>query len=117
MMRIVPEVLFNTTIRPLPADKGSWLKYPAFIENIVLFLGLILVTLFARRKLNKRIKRMVWTFMLFAALVFLIVGWTTPVLGAIVRYKVPGVLALTIVLVLLVDYYKIKKKLPSKWTA
>jgi hypothetical protein len=112
MLLIVPEVLFNTTIRPLPADKGSWLKYPAFIENIILFLGLLLVTFFARRKLNKRIKRMVWTFLLFAALVFVVVGWTTPVVGAIVRYKVPGVLVLTIVFVLLVDYYKIKKRLP-----
>jgi len=117
MLRIVPEVHFNTAIRPLPADKGSWLKYPAFIENIILFLGLLLVTFFARRKLNKRIKRMVWTFLLFAALVFVVVGWTTPVLGAIVRYKVPGVLVLTIVFVLLVDYYKIKKRLPFQQIA
>ena len=75
------------------------------------------MTFFARRKLNKRIKRMVWTFLLFAALVFVVVGWTTPVLGAIVRYKVPGVLVLTIVFVLLVDYYKIKKRLPFQQIA
>lgn len=109
MVKMVPEVLYNTTIRPLPSDRGSWLKYPAFIENILLFLGLLLVTLFARRKLNKRIKRMVWTLLLFALLVFLVVGWTTPVLGAIVRYKVPGVLAIGIILLLLIDNYKIRK--------
>jgi hypothetical protein len=109
MIKMMPEVLFNTTIRPLPSDKGSWLKYPAFIENILLFLGLILITLFARRKLNKRIKRMVWTLIVFAFLVFVVVGWTTPVLGAIVRYKVPGVLALGIVGLLLIDFYKIQK--------
>lgn len=109
MIKMIPEVMYNTTIRPLPNDKGSWLKYLAFIENILLFLGLILITLFTRRKLNKRIKRMVWTLIIFAFLVFVVVGWTTPVLGAIVRYKVPGVLALGIVGLLLIDFYKIQK--------
>lgn len=109
MIKMMPEVLYNTTIRPLPNDNGSWLKYPAFIENILLFVGLILITLFARRTLNKQIKRMVWTLILFAFLVFVVVGWTTPVLGAIVRYKVPGVLALGIVGLLLIDFYKIRK--------
>lgn len=111
MVKMVPKVLYNTTVRPLPNDKGSWLKYPAFIENVLLFLGLLLITLFARRKLNKQIKRMVWTLLMFAFMVFLIVGWTTPVLGAIVRYKVPGVLAIGIVMLLLIDYYKIRKLL------
>jgi predicted cation transporter len=106
---MVPEALFNTTIRPLPSDRGSWLKIPAFIENIVLFFGLLLITLFARRKLNKRIKRLVWSLFVFAFLVFVVVGWTTPVLGAIVRYKVPAVLALGIVGLLLIDFYKIQK--------
>lgn len=109
MIKIIPEVLYNTTIRPLPSDKGSWLKYPAFIENILLFSGLLLITLFARRKLNKKIKRIVWALLVFAFMVFVIVGWTTPVLGAIVRYKVPGVLAIGIVFLLLIDFYKIRK--------
>ena len=109
MVKMVPEALFNTTIRPLPSDRGSWLKIPAFIENIVLFFGLLLITLFARRKLNKRIKRLVWSLFVFAFLVFVVVGWTTPVLGAIVRYKVPAVLALGIVGLLLIDFYKIQK--------
>jgi len=109
MIKMVPEVLFNTTIRPLPNDKGSWLKYPAFLENILLFFGLVLITIFARRKLNKRVKRLVWSLLVFAFMVFLIVGWTTPVLGAIVRYKVPGLLAIGIVMLLLIDYYKIRK--------
>lgn len=52
---------------------------------------------------------MVWTLIVFAFLVFVVVGWTTPVLGAIVRYKVPGVLALGIVGLLLIDFYKIQK--------
>lgn len=111
MIKMIPEVIYNTTIRPLPNDKGSWLKYPAFIENILLFFGLLLITLFARRKLNKQIKRMVWSLLVFSFLVFVIVGWTTPVLGAIVRYKVPGVLAIGIIMLLLIDNYKIRKLL------
>jgi hypothetical protein len=111
MIKMVPEVLYNTTIRPLPSDKGSWLKYPAFLENILVFLGLLLITLFARRKLNKHIKRMVWSLLLFAFLVFVVVGWTTPVLGAIVRYKVPGVLAIGIVVLVLIDFHKVCKLL------
>ena len=100
MIKIIPEVLLNTTIRPYPLDPGSWLKYLAFVENIFLVLLLINGFFISPRAISVREKRIVFSFLFFALLISIIVGWTTPVLGAIVRYKVPATLAFIIVVIL-----------------
>ena len=100
LVKIIPEVLLNTTIRPYPLDPGSWLKHLAFVENIVLVLLLINGFFISPRTKTYREKRMIFSFLFFALLISVIVGWTTPVLGAIVRYKVPATLAFIIVVIL-----------------
>lgn len=100
LVKIIPEVLLNTTIRPYPLDPGSWLKHLAFVENIVLVLLLINGFFISPRTKTYRERRMIFSFLFFALLISVIVGWTTPVLGAIVRYKVPATLAFIIVVIL-----------------
>jgi hypothetical protein len=91
-----PSALANTLFRPLPTDAGSVLKYPAFLETIFLF-GLLIWSDFRRRKLNKKEKGIILSLILFSLALALLIGWVTPVLGAIARYRVPIQLALVVV--------------------
>lgn len=101
LVKNIPEALFNTLCRPIPTDKGPWFKYLAMIENWILILTLTSIALFRRRKLNILEKRLVWSLALFSVLLSLIIGWSTPVVGAIVRYKIPVTIALVIITVII----------------
>lgn len=103
----VPEALMNTLFRPYYSDPGSWLKYPAMLEVLLLFLFLILA-LIRRRSLPDEHKALVWALLIFVVALCLTIGWVTPVLGAIVRYRIPAFAALLIIALL---FYDSKKKI------
>lgn len=110
MLRIIPEVLVNVVVRPWPWDNGSWLKYLAFLENVALIVMLVLSLLFGRI-VSSNERRWLWSFMLFALCLMVVVGWTTPVLGAIVRYKIPATLAVVIFILVKLDFVRLQQKL------
>ncbi|MFT5779980.1 MAG: hypothetical protein ACI837_002941 [Crocinitomicaceae bacterium] len=97
-----PSALANALFRPLPIDAGSALKYPAFIETILIF-GLIIWSLIRRRKLSKKEKGIILTMILFSLALALLIGWVTPVLGAIARYRIPIQLAMVIIGAILIS--------------
>ena len=106
----VPEALYHSFLQPIPNRKSSWLQYPAFFENI-LYIVLAIISFFIipkRNSLNDR--RIIATLLFFALSVGLIVGWTTPVSGAIVRYIIPAQVALLVAFILQID----SKKIPLK---
>jgi hypothetical protein len=47
--------------------------------------------------LNQKEKGIIFILIIFALQLFLLIGWTTPVLGAITRYRFPAQLALILV--------------------
>lgn len=96
----IPSALWNSTIRPFPFDPGSWLKHLAFLENFILFASLFLV-LSNKKKFSLKQKQILIPLVGFTFTLFVIVGLTTPVLGAIVRYKVPATLTLSIIVLVL----------------
>ena len=97
LIKNIPIALLNVFARPFLTDPGSLLKIPLFIENM-LFLGFIALVFIKRRKLSN--EERAWSFYLIAAalILVLIIGWTTPVLGAIARYKMAPYLLLFIAL-------------------
>jgi hypothetical protein len=99
LIKNIPNALINTIIRPFPWDNGSWLKHLAFLENMFLLFALIMTA--KKLKTTKVNINLLLTFSLFAISIFLVAGWTTPVLGAVVRYKVPA----TLICVMLVLIY------------
>jgi hypothetical protein len=95
-MKNIPEALANSYLRPYLFDPGSRLKYLSMLE--VWFLSVFLVfSLFQRRKLNAVEKAIIFGMVVFALTLFLLIGWTTPVIGAIARYRFPAQLALVVV--------------------
>ena len=105
LMRNVPEALMNTLFRPYYTDPGSWLKYPAMLEVFLLFLFLA-VALFRRRSLPDEHKALIGALLIFVVALCLTIGWVTPVLGAIVRYRIPAFAALLIIALLIYDSKK-----------
>jgi hypothetical protein len=90
MVATIPEALMNTLIRPFPTDPGSPFKLVNFTQNMWM-IAFAAWVIFKRRKiLSGKEKYLVYTFCMVALIILLVIGWTTPVFGAIVRYKVPA---------------------------
>lgn len=107
LLKNIPEALFNATLRPLPGDPGSQLMYISMIEEF-LILGLFIFALVSFKRLDIGNKKIVFGFILFGLAILLLIGWTTPVLGAIVRYRFPAQLALIISSLIILTNKKIK---------
>jgi hypothetical protein len=96
LLKNIPEALVNSLIRPFPADPGSKLKFLAVIETWFI-LAFLLMAIFYRRPIPLEHRTMIFSLGVFALLLLLLIGWTTPVLGAIARYRFPAQLALILI--------------------
>ncbi len=108
LIKNIPEALVNSIFRPFITDKGSFLKYFAILEllGIFSFLGLAFLR---RKKLTQQEKSIIFCLVIFSILLNLLIGWTTPVIGAIVRYRFPAQLAIILICFILTDFNKFRK--------
>lgn len=97
LLKSIPVSILNTTIRPFPWDPGRNFKYLAFISNL-LFLSFLIFSLLKFRKTTSQEKYFLTYFIISALVILLLIGWTTPILGAVVRYKVASELFILIAL-------------------
>lgn len=96
----IPEALLNTVIRPFPWDNGSWLKHLAFLENTIILWAIVMTFLSIKTNGVSKNLNLLIVLSLFAISILLIVGWTTPVLGAVVRYKAPATLLIVVIILM-----------------
>jgi hypothetical protein len=97
LIRGVPEALTNAAFRPTFWDPGGKLKIINFLETIGLF-ALLGFGFWYNRKFRSMEEKNIILFLLsFSIILLVLIGWTTPVLGAIVRYRVPAYLTLFLV--------------------
>ncbi len=85
----IPSAMFNVIFKPLPWEASSSLMILAMLENWI-WLVTFLYILWRPIKLPmyRRNSLLLWS--VFILLLFVLIGITTPVMGAIVRYKVPA---------------------------
>jgi hypothetical protein len=106
-----PQAFINTLLRPYIWELRSPMMLMAGLENIFIVLIIIICLVFI-----KPLKEIKWKYVLFCIsfvmIQFLIIGETTPVLGAIARYKVPTIPFLLITFMILLDKKKLLKSLP-----
>lgn len=107
ILKNIPEAITNALFRPFPNDKGSHLKYFAIIEVFLMIL-MVGFSFFKKRTLNIAEKRIVTFLILFSLSLLILIGLTTPVNGAIVRYRFPVQLATVIVILISLDPLKLK---------
>jgi hypothetical protein len=111
MLKMIPAVLVNTHLRPFPWKQQSFFSFILFAEKLFFIIGLVLCFIFFPRRLSTNLNKLIWSLVLFSFLVSLLVGWTTPVVGAIVRYIIPAQAALLVVILIKLDWGKLKGRL------
>jgi len=107
-----PIAIINTLFRPMIWEANNTLAIFASIENMVILLLIILLTIFPRKYVDD--SNVLWFSMVFSVTYFIIIGLGTPVLGALSRYRIPGLLFFILSLVQLLDIDSIKKKISPK---
>ena len=102
-----PYALFNSLLRPGPFDVSNALTLLSMMELLIV-LTMALTSIY-----YKKAKHVDPNYLLFSLnfilLLGLLIGWTTPVLGAIVRYRVPILVVLLALSVHLLDKEKMMK--------
>ena len=110
VVKRTPEALFTVLFRPFAWEaKNPMFVLPA-LENLLFMLLLLLVLFFPAKISSPEIFGFCIT---FSALLLLVIGLTTPVLGALVRYRIAAQPFLWIALLMLIDREKLVKKFPK----
>ena len=88
MLKAVPMALINATFRPYPWMIRSPFMALSGLENMMILVLLILAVF----KFQAEVLRnpIFWVSISFALIIIVLTGLVTPVVGAIVRYKVPA---------------------------
>ncbi len=106
-----PQALINTFLRPFIWESKSIMVLMASAENIFILLFIIVCIVF-----KNSFEKIKWEYFLFCIsfvlLQFLIIGETTPILGAIARYKTIALPFLLIAFLLILDKKKLTDKFP-----
>lgn len=112
-----PQSFFITFFRPFFFESKNPMMIMAGLENL-LILALLILSIYKRDLLKQEQKNLFYFLIFYAILMFILVGMVTPVMGAMVRYKVPalGMLVASIILLgnwklLLNNFPKLKKRL------
>lgn len=111
ILKNIPNALVNTIIRPYLWECNALFVWLSAFENIAVLLLIIIAFVF-RKKMNSVQKNIFYFNLSFVFCLFTLIGLTTPVFGAIMRYKIPGLILLLISVLLVVDIQKIKRKHP-----
>ncbi|MDQ3192066.1 MAG: hypothetical protein M3Q58_10770 [Bacteroidota bacterium] len=107
-----PEAVFNVLARPFIFESSKVFILAAAVENLlIMLLALLFITFFKKPK--KEQLPLLFFSLFFVISLAAIIGLVTPVLGAIVRYKIPLLPFLLIVFLLFFDKDKFINKFPS----
>lgn len=107
-----PAALTNSFFRPHLFEIHSIIALPAALENLfIIFLMLLTIVFFKKFPLNTF--PWFWFCVSFVLILFTLCGLTTPVLGALVRYRTPALPFLFIVILTFIDINKIQQII--KW--
>jgi len=106
-----PKALYNCLFLPWFFESCSPLVILAGIENLFIIIFAITVIIFFTRRTIHR--NLFYFALLFVFFTYTLVGLITPVIGAIVRYKVPALPFLMVILLFCIDPIKTATKTRS----
>ncbi|MEI6123126.1 MAG: hypothetical protein WCQ95_05795 [Bacteroidota bacterium] len=110
MLKHAPLAFYNTLFRPYPFEAHSAIILFAAIENLLLLAIILFCLVFACKKPPHQ--NILYFALLFFVATFVLTGLTTPVVGAMVRYKVPALPFMLLFFLMLADKEKMLRKLP-----
>jgi len=105
--KIIPQSFYNVLFKPFFFDSHSILELMASMENLCFILFFIFC--FIYRSKNKVDKNLLLFCITLIITSFILIGLTTTVMGAIVRYRIPFIPFLLLIPLLFLDTDSIKK--------
>jgi len=110
MLKISPIAFFNSLVRPHIFEAKNPFMLLSAIENSVIAI-FILISFFFYSKRSENL-HMFFFCITIVVFLFILVGITSPILGASVRYKMPALPFLFIAMLLILDKEKLMHKFP-----
>lgn len=104
----LPSAFLNVLFRPFFIDSHNLFMIFVSVENLIFLISLVLFFFVIRESFKT--DPLFWFSATFAILFFALVGLSTPVMGAVVRYKVIGYMFLFVILIQMIDSEKLNKK-------
>lgn len=108
----IPKAIINTLTIPSIFEMDSWIKIIPAIENLFICIGIVLLLFFFKIPTDEL--PVIYFCLTFTCLLFALAGLTTPIIGALVRYKTPALPFLMISIFLLINKIKLKSNLFAK---
>lgn len=111
--KAAPIGIINGFFRPFPGNIHNITHVLPLIENIILYAFFIYLILLNKKefiKIPHDKSSLIISSLFFTFLLFTLLGMTTPVIGALVRYKLPATLFLIILSLIIYDHTKPLKK-------
>ena len=106
-----PSAVLRVFVRPTLTDSTNPFVLMSAIENIfILAFGVFCIIFSGRRKMNS--VHLFCFSVFFVVCMYALIGLITPILGAMVRYKVPALLFLVYIFTAVTDETKLKTKFP-----
>lgn len=105
--KLIPVAFYNVLCKPFFFDSHSILELMTSMENLIFILFFIFCFIFKSK--NKVDKNMLFFCISLIVTSFILIGLTTTVMGAIVRYRVPFVPFLLMVPLLYLDHIVLMK--------
>jgi hypothetical protein len=105
LVKTAPLALYNSLCKPGLFSSKSFLEKFSALENSCLLVFLIFCVWFKKKNYNRNLFAMC---LFICLIILLLIGYTTPVAGAIVRYKVPIMPFLVMCGILLLDEQRLK---------
>ncbi len=112
-IRSAPHALYMTFCSPFAVLHTGPLAWLGAAENVLLLCIPVFALCYAKpwRAVDQRT---LWFFLSFILLLALLIGWTVPVVGALVRYRIPLLPFVGFAALLLVDASKLPRWFPLK---
>ena len=102
-----PLGLWNCISRPYPWEVYSLAVLPNAIENIMFFGFIIICIVFGK---TSNFKKIGYFFLMYSLALMTIIGMVTPIIGSLVRYKIPALPFFLMFFLLFLDVNKLKSK-------
>jgi hypothetical protein len=112
LIRNTPQALFNTLFRPHLFESTSPFIAFSALENLFLLIVLIIAITFFKKPDEDKLP-LFFTCVFFVFMLSLLIGLVTPVLGSIVRYRIPLIPFYIIALIIVVDKNKLTRRISS----
>ncbi len=106
-----PAALINTYLRPWIWEGGNILYLPAGLENMALLICFMVMLWNFRRPYGLAIPIIAFA-LSFVLLLGIVMGSVVPVLGALVRYKMPALIFLFAFIFIHTDHIMLQRRLP-----